>query len=126
MGVRPLTPEYQSMEKVSIVDAKVQYTCQYTENLYVLLFRNALSVPRMDNNLTLTLITREACLKVKDTAKFHAIDPSVEYNSIYFPNFDIHIRLFLNGVFSYFRKSKPSLEKIEGEDEIYLMTLEGR
>ena len=49
--VRSFTPDYQALEKVSIVDAAVQYTCQYMEKVYVLMFRNALVVPSMENNI---------------------------------------------------------------------------
>ena len=51
VGVSSFTPDYQALEKVSIVDAAVQYTCQYMEKVYVLMFRNALVVPSMENNL---------------------------------------------------------------------------
>ena len=54
----PFIPYYQDMEKLSIVNAEVQYTCQYTENLCILMFMNDLSVPSMENNLTPPLILR--------------------------------------------------------------------
>ena len=67
----------------------------------------------------------EGGLMVNYTAKMHAMDPYVEDHSIYFTNFDIHIMLFLHGVFSYLSTSNPSLVMLEGTDEIYLMTSEG-
>ena len=62
-------PDYQALEKVSILDAEVQYTCQYMAKVYVIVFRNSLSVTGMENNLIPLLITREAGLVVKDTEK---------------------------------------------------------
>ena len=54
------------------------------------------------------------------------MDPSVEDHSIYFTNFNIHIKLFLYGVLSYFQTSTTSLAIIEGTYEVYLMKPEGR
>ena len=54
--------------------------------VYVIVLRNALSVPIMDNNLIWFFITIESGLVVKDTTKIHAMDPSVEDYSIYFTN----------------------------------------
>ena len=68
--------------------------------MYVLVFRNYLSVPSMGNNTILLFIMREVGLMVKDTEKIHAMDPSVEDHSIYLSNFDIRAMLFLNGVLS--------------------------
>ena len=53
------------------------------------------------------------------------MDPSVEDHIIYFPNFYICITLFLHGVLSYLPLSNPSLAKLEGIDEIKLITPEG-
>ena len=33
VDVIPFTPNYEALEKVLIVDAEVQYTCQYTEKV---------------------------------------------------------------------------------------------
>ena len=54
----------------------------------------------------------------KGHKKTHAMDPSMEYHSIYLPNFDIHITLFLNDVFSYSPMSKSSNTTLEVTDDI--------
>ena len=92
--VGPFKPDYQTMEKVSIVDAEVKYACQYTGMMYILVFRNFLSVPIMDNNLFLPLITRKEGLVVKDTVNINAADPSVEGHIIYFPRFNFFLCCF--------------------------------
>ena len=117
----PFKPDYQSMEKVSIVDLAVQYTCQYMAKVYVFMFRNSLSVPIMDNNLIPPLIMRETGMVVKDIAKIHINNPSVDNHSIYFHNFRTLIMLFLRGVFSSLLASKPSLTALERINDIYLM-----
>ena len=71
------------MEKVSILYAAVQYKCQYMANVYILMFRNSLSLPSMENNTILPFIMREVDLVVRDTEKKHAMDPFVENHSIY-------------------------------------------
>ena len=50
VDMRTFTPDYRALEKVSIVDAPIQYKCQYTEKVYVIIFRNALSVPSMEKS----------------------------------------------------------------------------
>ena len=42
VDVSQFPPDYQALEKVTIVDTVVQYTCQYMAKMYVLVFRNAL------------------------------------------------------------------------------------
>ena len=113
LDVSPFKTNYLDLEKVSIVYAKVQYTCKYTAKVYILVLSNSLSVPSMNNNLTPPLIMRESGLAVKDTETIHTMYPSVENHSIYFTNFDTHIILFLHGVLSYFLTSKQSLVTLE-------------
>ena len=69
VDVSQFPPDYQALEKVTIVDTVVQYTCQYMAKMYVLVFRNALSVPSMENNLIPPVILRESGLVVKDIAR---------------------------------------------------------
>ena len=63
---------------------------------------------------------------VKDTEKFHDMDPYVEDHSIYFPNLDLHITLFIHSTLPYFLTSKPLIAVLEGIYEIHLMNPEGR
>ena len=121
VDVIPFTPDYQAMDKVLIVYAEVQYTCQYIAELYIIMFSISLSVPSMGNTIIPPFIMRESGLVVKDTEKFTYI----EDHSIYFPNFDIHITLFLHGVLSYFFTSNASLVTLEGTYEIQLMIPDG-
>ena len=56
-------------------------------------------------NLVPPFIIREEGLVFKDTEKIHAMDSSVDYQSIYYPNLVIHIKMFLHSVFSYLSMS---------------------
>ena len=49
--IEPLYPSIGTANKVPIVDTEVAYTCLYTHATYVLIARNELYVPSMDNNL---------------------------------------------------------------------------
>ena len=82
VDVSSFIPDFQDMEKVLVVDAEVQYTCIYTGKMYVLIFRNNLSVTSMYNNLIPPSIIRELGLVVKDTENIHFMDPSLEDHSI--------------------------------------------
>ena len=53
----------------------------------------------MHKNSIRLFIMRESFIVVKNTAKIYVMDPYVEYHSIYFPKSDIHIPLFIRGVF---------------------------
>jgi hypothetical protein len=119
--VNPFTPDYDSM-MIPIVDAAVLYECPYDGQLYILVIRNALHVPSMQNNLLPPFVLREAGIRVKDTPKIQTIEPTEEDHSIYFPETDFRIPLSLWGMFSYFVTSKPTaLQMMESED-IYLLT----
>jgi hypothetical protein len=100
--------------------------CPYTDTPYILIVRNALSVPSMKNNLVPPLIVREAGVQVNSTPKIHAKDPTVKDHSIYFPDSDFRIPLSLWGVFSYFPTSKPTNQILEECEEVYLLIPDGR
>ena len=67
-------PQYEAMV-IPIVDAVVQYDCPDTGNNYILVIRNALHVPSMDNHLIPPFVMREAGIVVNDTPKIHTDDP---------------------------------------------------
>ena len=48
--VSPLTPEYELLKEVPIIDAAVEYDCPITDKSFILVFHNALSVLLMDHN----------------------------------------------------------------------------
>ena len=68
VDVNPFTPDYLSMN-VPIVDAAVKYDCPYDGKSYILILRNALHVPSMQNNLIPPFMMREAGLQVNDVPK---------------------------------------------------------
>ena len=67
--------------------------------VYVLVLSNDLSVPSIKNDLIFLFIIRKAGLVVKKKSEIHAVDPSVEDNIIYYPNFEICMHFSLYDVF---------------------------
>ena len=123
--VRPFSPNYDSLEEVKIVDAAIKWTCPYNDIDYILVFKNALYVPSMENNLVPPFIMREAGIEVCDTPKIHVNEPEVSDHSIYFKEEDVRIPLALHGIFSYFLSSTPTSDELKSNDNVLYMTPEG-
>ena len=119
--VNAYTPDYDPMN-IPIVDAAIRYDCRFTGRSYLLIIRNALHVPSMNNNLLPPFVLREAGIIVDDVPKIHVDDPDVEHHSIYFTETGLRIPLSLWGVFSYFPSSKPSEEFIATCKQVYMLT----
>ena len=59
------------LNNVPIVDAMIAYDCERTNQVYLLVLRNALYIKDMDDNLILPFILQDAGLTVNDKAKIH-------------------------------------------------------
>eukprot|EP00957_Ditylum_brightwellii_P009299 703859-Ditylum_brightwellii.AAC.1 len=110
--VQPFSSEYDALPSITNIDDAVLYEELFTLKTYVLVFKNALYVPTMNNNLVPPFIMREAGLKVKDIPKIQLKDPTVEDHSIYFKDHELRIPLQLHGILSYFTTSRPSEEQL--------------
>lgn len=119
--VSAFTPDYQPMH-VPIVDAALLYSCPYSGDEVILLVRNALHFPKMENNLIPPFVMREAGVVVNDTPKIQATDPTTSTHAISFPETGFRIPLSLRGVFSYFPTSRPTLLQLQHYDEVYMLT----
>ena len=119
--VNAYTPDYDPLH-IPIVDAAIRYDCRFTGQSCLLVIRNALYVPSMNNNLLPPFALREAGILVEDVPKIHVNDPGVENHSIFFKETGLRIPLFLWGVFSYFPSSKPTTEFANTCDDVYLLT----
>jgi Reverse transcriptase (RNA-dependent DNA polymerase) len=123
--VSPFTPDYQALKAVPIVDAALAYDCPYSGRTFILVARNVLHVPSMDNNLVPPFVMREAGLEVKDTPKIHVLDPTIEDHSIWFKDACLRIPLSLWGIFSYFPTRKPTLNELKDSSDILMITPDG-
>ena len=123
--VSPFTPDYESLSKVPIVDAAIRYDCPYSGETYLLIVRNALSVPSMDHNLIPPFIIKEAGVDIKCVPKIQCKNPEEDDHSVYFKEENLRIPLRLHGVFSYFPSSKPSNELLSDCTKVLLLTPDG-
>jgi len=123
VDVSPFSPDYPPLQ-VPVVDAVLQYDCLFSGKSYLLLVRNALSVPAMNNNLIPPFVMREAGIQVHDVPKIQVVDPTVDDHAILFKGTGFRIPLALWGTFSYFPTSKPSLKACDDLDDVYMLTPE--
>jgi hypothetical protein len=123
--VNPFTPEYEALPEVPIVDAAVMYECPISGKEYILLVRNALHVPAMEQNLIPPFVMREAGIIVNDTPKIHMKNPTIEDHSLYFEETSFRIPMALWGTFSYFPTRAPTNDELAACDDVYLLTPNG-
>ena len=67
--VSPFTPDYDSLHSVPIADTTIRYDCPFSGATFLLIVRNALSVPAMDHNLIPPFIVREAGIDIRCAPK---------------------------------------------------------
>ena len=103
--VCPFSNECSNMEKVPIIDATLAYDCKTTMKTCLLIVRNALYTPSMENNLIHTFIMCEAGIFVSDVASINCgEDMSHDIHSIIITEEDIELQITprLDGILSYF------------------------
>ena len=115
-------PEYAPKE-IPIVDAALLYQAPFNGKETILVICNALYVKSMQSNLMPPFIMREHGVKVYDTAKIHISDPDVDDHAIIIED-HLRIPLQLHGTFSYFQTRKPTLNKLNENDDVYTLTPE--
>ena len=85
-----------------IAEGDLAYDYPYSGIVYVLVVRNALHVPSMDNNLIPPFIMRAGGISVNDIQNIHCEDLAVYDHCVLFHQSNTWMPLKLNGVFSYF------------------------
>ena len=132
VDVSPFTPDYKPLT-VPLVDAMVKYDDPYNGKTYILVLRNVLYVPLMDNNLIPPFMLmdnnlippfmlREMGVTVNDIPKIHKEDPTVYDHAITFLETGFRIPLSLWGIFSYFPTSKPTHDDLFNPNEVYILS----
>ena len=111
--VTPFSSDLGTVKEVPIVDAAIAYHCQFTNETFVLIVRNALYIPNMDHNLVPPFILREAGVIINNVPKIHVQDPTENDHAIVFPDESLRIPLQLNGIFSYFHTRMPTSQEID-------------
>ena len=124
VDVNPFTPAYDPLRGVPLVDAALLHLCPFTGKECLLIIRNALYVPSMDNNLLPPFIIREAGVIINDTPKIHIDDPDENDHAIIFSKQNFRIPLKLWGIFSYFDTLQPTENQLQTCKNAYLLTPE--
>ena len=121
VDVSPFTPDYKLLT-VPLVDATIKYDNPYNGKSCILVLRNALYVPSMDNNLIPPFMLREMGVAVNDVPKIHKDDPTVDDHAITFVETGFWIPLSLWGILSYFPTSKPTHDDLLNPNEVYILS----
>ena len=119
-NVSPFMDGLGVAKNVPIVNGAVAYDCPYSRETYVLVVRNALHIPSMENNLIPPFIMRQGRVIVNDVPKFQCKDPTVQDHSISFETCDLRIPLQLKGTFSYFHTRLPTTEELYHRDKVFI------
>ena len=120
--VNPFSPDYEALKNVPIVDAALEYECPYSDQTYILVIRNCLHVPSMENNIIPTFLIREAGIVIQDVPKNYVNDPLVLDHSIFFKKAGLRIPLSLTEIFSYLLLRRPTLTEMEESDNVLVIT----
>ena len=107
---------------VEIVHACVMYDCDKSGKSYLLIIRNALHVPEMEECLIHPIMMRLVGVEVDECPKFLSKVPSETNHSIYFPTIDLRIPLKLTGVISYIDCRMPSDDELNRNDGVLDIT----
>lgn len=103
------------LNNVPIVDALIAYDCERTNQVYLLVLKNALYIEDMDDNLIPPFILRDAGLTVNDKAKIHCEEGTAteEDHTIQDKSTGLFITLQLRSIFSYFPSRKPNNDDLD-------------
>ena len=74
--VNLFTPDYKALLEVLMVDSVIAYEYPLTDKVYIILYQNALYVPKMENNLIPPFILGESEIEVNDVPKIQVDNPT--------------------------------------------------
>ena len=101
-----------SAKYVLIIDAAIVYDFPYSHECYILLCRNALYLPNMEDNLLPPFAMCESGATVNDTLKIHCTDTTSKDHCITFSESELKITLHINGKFSSKKGDLPLMNFI--------------
>ncbi len=100
--VTPFLEDLPVMKMVEIVDDMMAYDDPISHTTYLLVMRNALSIPSMGHNLIPPFLIREAGLALDELPTFQLDTPTIDSHAIVDDVTGMRIHMKLNGIFSYF------------------------
>ncbi len=119
-NVQPFDKNLGVAKDVPIIDAAIAYDCPYRFETYILLIRNGLYIPNLEDNLIPPFIMQQGGVDVNDVPKIHCQDPSPSDHCIRFKNHELKIPLKLNGTFSFFHTRTPTDDELKSCDKIFI------
>ena len=108
--VNPFNDCLRSVKDIPIINADIFYDLPYSHKCYILLYRNALYLPNMENNLLPPFIMCESGTTVNDTPKICCTDPTSNYHCVTFSDSELKIPLHINGTFSFFHTRETNAD----------------
>ena len=111
--------------KIEIVDLVLAHDDHYSLKTYLLVVKNTLRIPPMDQNLVTPFILWEAGSKVNEEAKLHADNLIIDHHDIYDDKTKLRIHLQLKGALPYFPTCELSCQECENWEDcdvIFLTT----
>ena len=120
VSVRGFADEIGKTISVPVVDGVLAYDCEFTGETVLMIIRNALHVPSMNNHLIPPFMMRLAGLDVNECAKFLAKKPNISHHSVYFPEKERRIPLSITGITSYIPSRSPTGQEL---DELEILEL---
>ena len=76
--VAQFTPDCESLHKVPVICAVIEYDDKHSGETYLLVFYGTFLVPSMDHNLVPPFILRESGLEVDTIPKYYKTSPPIE------------------------------------------------
>ena len=120
VSVRGFADEIGRPISVPVVDGVLAYDCEFTGETVLLIIRNALHVPSMNNHLIPPFMMRLAGLEVNECDKFLAKKPNISHHSVYFTEERRRILLSLTGITSYIPSRSPTGHELDELDILEL------
>lgn len=105
---------------VPIVDAVIAYDCDVTGNSSLMYICNALYIPEMKYHLMHPFLMCLAGILVDECPKFLAKRVSINNHSVFFPDKNIRIPLFLRGIISYFPCRRATSDELNDNSMLVL------
>ena len=118
--VNAFSPSDGKVNDVPIVDAVIAYDCPIKGKAHLLLMRNALYIPEVEQNLIPPFILREGGILVDECPKSQSINPTLDNHSMYCRDADLRIHFELTNTFSSFPTRKPTQEELSTYDKIFI------
>ena len=97
---------------VDVVNAAVIYDCDMTGTSYIMILRNTLHIPSIDECLIHPIMMRLRGVEVDECPKFLSKKLSVTNHSIYFTDLNLSVPLMLDGIISCIPCRTPKSDEL--------------